>query len=73
LLTCKKSSSTGVSLSKKETKTLSLPFSLSILSMVPIKSEKGPLVILTTSPMLKVLWNWGLSSATVFRILLTSC
>ncbi len=49
-LTCNKSSSTGVSRPKMETKTRRMPFSSSIDSMEPKKSAKGPSVILTASP-----------------------
>ena len=45
------SSSTGVSRSKKETRTRTLVRSSSTLSIEPMKSANGPLVILTTSPM----------------------
>src|SRR5258706_1968820 len=53
LLTCKKSSSTGVSRPKIETRTFSLPLASSVLSIVPKKSEKGPSTIFTASPIVK--------------------
>ncbi len=58
-LTCKKSNSTGVSRPKMDTRTLSLPCSSSILSMLPKKSVKGPSVILTASPTVKLVLNLG--------------
>ncbi len=43
-----------------------------MLSMVPIKSAKAPLVILTTSPIPKGAWYFGLSSSVVLIIWLIS-
>src|SRR3989344_5832296 len=59
--TCRKSSSTGVSLPKIETKTLSLPLASSISEMEPKNSANGPSTILTASPSENVVLNLGAS------------
>ena len=57
--TCKKSSSTGVSRPKMETKISTLPLASSIELTVPSKSVKGPSTIFIASPTEKLAWNFG--------------
>ncbi|KKT36408.1 MAG: hypothetical protein UW23_C0001G0018 [Candidatus Collierbacteria bacterium GW2011_GWA1_44_12] len=68
----RKSSSTGVSRPKMETRTVTFPLASSMADTVPRRSVKGPSMMRTASPMVKAAWNLGADCSPKAAMALTS-